>query len=85
MMWLCTSFTGTGVLQEDGHFDGNLKSPMEFIHDAPPIKVHGAVVASFGCESPPSSHAFPIWKQFFCAILLRGKHISPDSLCAVTG
>lgn len=37
--------------QEDGGFDGNLKSPMEFIHEAPPIKVHGAVVASFGCET----------------------------------
>ena len=39
-------------LQADGSFDGNLKSPMEFIHEAPPIKVHGAVVASFGCKTP---------------------------------
>lgn len=45
-------------LQDDGNFDGNFKSPMEYIHDAPPIKVHGAVVASFGCEAYAQTFAF---------------------------
>lgn len=35
-------------MQTDGFVSGNTKSPMEYIHEAPPIKVHGSVVASFG-------------------------------------
>lgn len=38
-------------MQVDGQYSGNYKSPMEYIHDAPPIKVHGSIVASFGCAS----------------------------------
>ncbi len=40
-------------VQTDGYVSGNTKSPMQFAQEAPPIKVHGAVVASFGCARPP--------------------------------
>lgn len=37
---------------------GNHKSPMEYIQSSEPIKVHGLVVASYGCEhGPPLPHA----------------------------
>lgn len=47
---ICAGSDACCALQVDGHYSGNLKSPMEYIHDAPPIKVHGSIVASFGCE-----------------------------------
>ena len=46
-------------LQVDGHYSGNYKSPMEYIHDAPPIKVHGSIVASFGCAPVSPSPDLP--------------------------
>lgn len=46
------------VRQVDGYISGNTKSPMEYIHDAPPIKVSGAVVASFGCVPPGPCFTF---------------------------
>lgn len=42
-------FTCSNDLQADVK-TGNTKSPMEYIQEAPPIKVHGAVVASYGSE-----------------------------------
>ncbi|CAK0741333.1 hypothetical protein CVIRNUC_001317 [Coccomyxa viridis] len=65
-------------LQDDGHFDGNLKSPMEYIHDAPPIKVHGAVVASFGSEDPALGAPVEY-------IDLRGTTYESPAVCKYTG
>jgi len=65
-------------LQEDGGFDGNLKSPMEFIHEAPPIKVHGAVVASFGSEDPALGAPVEY-------IDLRGTSYDSPAVCKYTG
>ena len=58
------------IMQEDGGFDGNLKSPMEFIHEAPPIKVHGAVVASFGCETSPGTREPAPYCPHSCLLLV---------------
>ena len=39
-------------MQVDGYYTGNLKSPMDWIQESEPIKVHGAVVASYGSKKP---------------------------------
>ena len=46
---LAVKLTGD-VGQTNGMKVGNTKSPLEYIKEAPPIKVHGATVASYGSK-----------------------------------
>ena len=45
------------MLQTDDMYAGNQKSPMDYILESQPIKVHGSVVASYGSESPYLKYA----------------------------
>lgn len=65
-------------LQTDGHYSGNYKSPMEYIHDAPPIKVHGSIVASFGSDDPALGAPVEY-------IDLRGTSYDNPMVCKYTG
>lgn len=65
-------------LQTDGPLNGNTKPPMDFIAEAPPIKVHGAVVASTGGEDP--ALGCPV--EF---IDLRGTSRENPAVCKYTG
>jgi len=65
-------------LQTGGPLNGNTKPPMDFIAEAPPIKVHGAVVASTGGEDP--ALGCPV--EF---IDLRGTSRENPAVCKYTG
>eukprot|EP00884_Botryococcus_braunii_P003479 jgi/Botrbrau1/13131/Bobra.0187s0086.1 len=65
-------------LQVGKFYDGNDKSPMEFISEAPPIKVSGAVVASYGADDP--ALGCPV--EY---IDLRGTSIDNPAVCKYTG
>ena len=47
------------AVQREGAVQGNTKSPMEYVKEAQPIKVHGTVVASYGSEQR-CLHVFPL-------------------------
>lgn len=64
--------------QTDGPLSGNTKPPMDFIAEAEPIKVHGAVVASTGVEDP--ALGCPV--EF---IDLRGTSKERPAVCKYTG
>lgn len=64
--------------QTDGSLAGNTRSPADWIAAAPPIKVHGAVAASTGCDDP--ALGCPI--EY---IDLRGTSIDNPAVCKYTG
>lgn len=44
---------GDGLINHTAKWlQGNVKTPMQWIKEAPPIKVHGNVVASYGSDNP---------------------------------
>lgn len=57
---------------------GNQKSPMEYINEVEPIKVHGLVVASRGTDDP--ALGCPV-----CYINLKGTSYENPAVCKYTG
>ena len=64
--------------QPDSSIAGNTKSPADWIAEAPPIKVHGAVAVSTGSEDP--ALGCPV--EY---IDLRGTSVDKPAVCKYTG
>lgn len=47
---ICIAANSMSALQSDVS-QGNTKSPMQYVHEHEPMKVHGLTVASYGCAS----------------------------------
>ena len=64
----CLTTNSMSALQSDVS-QGNTKSPMQYVHEHEPMKVHGLTVASYGCASRAHCGTAPDFRACLCKLV----------------